>query len=344
MNIYDQMIYDDIDIYLRQGEMGQQTLVTSTTNLKAFFEYEMLEKEFLELLNAKTILLQNKKNATENNLIKFKAFMCICYLKSSRMNQEIYNKIFEFIKETPFFVENIAFLIMNKFSTLEIFDYVFDEETFDKAIRISVQNPQNVIRAWLQNHPDTLDKGRILKLSELTNCRLTDLIKFQKMDISTVEEILSKTDDTDFENTIELVCDLVSANQPIKPLVAMSILSQFNPNSMSWLTSPDILRAVDKLLKNDSLLINDYEIRRYLITMYSSTFYGEDANRARLIRIIFSFPLDQGFIGQFMQKEPLDELEKIDCTGLNPSTSTILYSFTEREIFLPQTAKDLFLF
>ena len=75
MKIYDLIMYDDIDIYMRD-DVGFNSSNLSQSRLAKWFVTESFTEEiFIELLKMKSFKLQNSKEASDSAMERFKDFM-----------------------------------------------------------------------------------------------------------------------------------------------------------------------------------------------------------------------------------------------------------------------------
>jgi len=329
MKIYDMLQYDEIDIYLREGDITHGSWLKSQSKLsKWFLSKEFSEEVYLELINMKTFKLQNGKKPSQENLDRLKEFMANYFLDNPNLTEKSFNITIEFLKSTGNFRHNTDTILQSKLATEEEFNYALDNEflgTDKKTLHEffhNVQVSENTMKRYIA--------------FEKNDIKFQIVIKKQKLSIDSVHSILNKSDNKD-----EMVFLMAEYKQPIGTSLFLDTLATYDADEM-W---ENPAKGIKQMILKDRNLIDDVflwkSIHNFLIKNTT------DMTKAIIFQAILTYDNVDESIIEFMStyKSALEYLaDKMDVRKLSKTSNMEIYKLTHIEAFLSDEIKDVFLF
>jgi len=328
MKIYDLIMYDDIDIYMRD-DVGFNSSNLSQSRLAKWFVTESFTEEiFIELLKMKSFKLQNSKEASDSAMERFKDFMANYFLDNPNLTQKSFNMTVAYLIENDNFRHNTDQILQSDFCTEKIFNYALDADflgTARETLHIVFKNLY-------------LSEKTLLKYMErgFDYRYWSSMIKYQKLSDKLVKKIIELSKYSD-----EIIIILVENNHNVDITTFLKVISNHN-NGFGDL-EPAV--AIKKMILKDRHLIDDVFLWKPIFE------YLEEDGGVRNASIIFQAILTydnipENIIDMIVSKDYILDYIKdnMNLDKFNDNTKSIIYEKTGKEEFLSDEVKDIFLF
>jgi len=341
MKIYDELIYDDISIYLTY-EYYEHIHRRARKGLIEYFSKEMTDEYFEELISANYIEVQSDKKISEAKLNDFKSFMVAYFFNNDNMTSETYHKSFEYIKTMDNPLERFDDLLTSSFCTDEVFLYCLD----NKNMGSDESTPRNISYNNFKDKTITkflkaIDWSWFHKAPQY----VTALLVQRKLTQYQYDLIFSQ-----FRSYTDIAFLIVEKGGYISDEKFIELLSDYDSFDISYANVGKTIKA--KILEN----IDFIRKPEYLsVIMDFLTMDAKDFERAQIYDAILRYKFTTNHIqdkifGDLIRRIAYDTnaidllKEKSDFSKYDSSTLMLIYDLNKNEYFLPSEIKEIFIF
>ncbi len=333
-NIYDMVIYDEIDIYTRDG-ISQGAWTAAQQRLMSWFKNELTDSLFFELLNMKEFKNQNGKIASQATFKSFKEFMTNYYIENKNLTQKSYDIVVKYAQDNDEFRYKTDIILKSPFLTEEIFNYALDSGFLgtDKYKWYNVFHNKHYSN-------NTLKKFLVQTVKSKEGW--SDLMQTLQLSKNVIDEMLKLS-----KNDSEIIVDLAQYGHHIDEKLFLDMVEKIDLKD-SWSLTGEVAIAVaikKMILKDKNFyeepdkwdIINNKTIEmssEYRAIIYSAILTYPDVNNT-MLNIICKDAMALGYI---LRKSTTD-ISEIDNTN-----KVSIFEKTKIEAFLPQEVKDIFIF
>ena len=341
MKIYDELIYDDISIYLTY-EPYEHIYRRARKRLKQYFSEEMSAEYFNELINADYIEVQSDKKISEAKLNNFKSFMIAYFFDNKNMTSKTYYKSFEYIKTMEDPLERFDDLLTSSFCTDEVFLYCLDNEYMGNDEATPRNIPYNNFKdKTITEFLKAIDWSWFHKAPQY----VTALLDQRKLTQIQYELIFNQ-----FSDYTDIVFLIVEKGGRIPDDKFIELLGKYDTFDISYAKVGKAIKA--KILENyDFIRKSEY----LSVIMDFLTMDAKDFERAQIYDAILRYKLSNNYLHSEFQSDLIRRIafdtnaidilaEKADFSKYEPSTLMLIYELNKNEFFLPSEIKEIFIF
>lgn len=334
MKIYDLVQYDWVDIYTRR-DVTQSSWSAAQQRLTKWFETEMTDDVFLELINMKEFKNQNGQMADQGSIERFKDFMSNYYIDSPNITEKSYHILVDYAIKNDEFRHKTDAILGKPWVTAEIFKH---------ALEIGYLGTDKY--KWYNTFTSTQYSDQtLIKFIELTHKEVTrpwnQMIKNQKLSKKVIDKML---DITKFDH--EVISDLAEHNHEVDEKTYLKMLQNVDLSEFMSLTGEKgLVVGIKKMMLRDRNFFEqpyNWQIIHKVVGELSTEY------RAIVYSAALTFPNLNDDILDLICNEDITVLgyivNKIGLDKLDVGNRVKIYEKTGHEDFLPDTVQDLFLF
>jgi len=332
MKIYDLLIYDEIDIYLRNDNF--MSVSKAQAKLSNWFVSEECTPDIAyELLTMSDFKTQDSSVVDSNRLISFKEFLANYYLDNPQVTKKIFNLIVAFAKEMGNFRHNIDTILSSEFCTEKEFNYMFKTEKYfgmyKESLNTFLSNCQLSEEALL----NLIDYKVAVK--DNNHIQFDIIIKTQILSKKVINHLI----ESDKTGSNDLIYLLGRYNHEIDIDLFFSTVENFDEDE-DW-ENPSI--GIKKIINRKPEIINVSKYWR-IIDKCIKNFSNQNTAIIIYAILVISTELPEHIIKSVAMKTKALYyiLDKMDIKQIHHVNRIALYNNTNISDFLPEDIANIF--